>query len=271
VWQHPANAGHRYRSVLRATAFQVRGRLGSPTMATVGRRGRMWARPHSPAASKVVYANPPDWNEMLAWRRILRSGDLFIDVGSNVGSYALWAADLGVRVVAVEPSPEAVALLRANLALNDFPVTVLACALADRPGRLRLSRSKGPMNHLLMDDASGDKVAASGDEVAVDTLDCVLGDGFAAGVKIDVEGAERMVLEGARRALAERRIGVLQIEWNTASRQLLGETRLPVAELLGAYGYRLMSPDAHGVLHDIAAPSASVTDLFAVAPGFSPS
>lgn len=263
VWRHPANAGHRYRSLWRATAFQVRGRLGSPTMTTVGRGGRMWARPHSPAAAKVVYANPPDWNEMLAWRRLLRPGDLFVDVGSNVGSYALWAADLGARVVAVEPSPVSLPLLRANLALNDFPVTVLACALADRPGRLRLTRDKGTMNHLLPDDDAG------GDEVTVDTLDAVLGDAFAAGVKVDVEGAERLVLEGARRALAQRRIGVLQLEWNTASRELLGEDRLPVADLLHGYGYRLMAPDPGGRLHEILAPAASVSDLFAVAPGLS--
>jgi FkbM family methyltransferase len=162
----------------------------------------------------------------------------------------------------VEPSPDTVSVLRANLALNDFPVTVLACALADRPGRLRLTRDKGPMNHLLLD-------TGGGDDVAVDTLDAVLGDAVAAGVKIDVEGAERLVLEGARRALAERRIGVLQIEWNAASQSLLGQTRAPVARLLRGYGYRLMAPDARGVLHETPPPLASVSDLFAVAPGLS--
>lgn len=220
----------------------------------------MWARLHSAASSKVLYANPPDWNEMLAWQRILRPGDLFVDVGSNVGSYALWAGDLGARVLAIEPSPEALTQLRVNLALNDFPITVVSCALADRPGRMPLTRGRGTTNHLLLD-------GTAGDEVVVDTLDAVLGDACAAGVKIDVEGAERLVLEGARRALTQRRIGALQIEWNAASWQLLGETRLPVADLLCSYGYRLMAPDASGTLHPIDPPTESVADLFAVAPG----
>jgi FkbM family methyltransferase len=228
---------------------------------TMGRHSRMWAELHSTAASKVLYANPPDWNEMLAWRRILKRGDLFIDVGSNVGSYALWAADAGATVVAVEPSPDAARRLRRNLQLNDFPVTVRQCGLAERPGTMTLSRGADTTNHLLLEPL------ATGDTIEVDTLDNILGDGFAAGVKIDVEGAERLVLEGAHRALSERRIGALQLEWNAESERLLGESRAPVADLLRDYGYTLMRPDQQGLLWEVAAPPVCSEDLFAVAPG----
>jgi hypothetical protein len=53
------------------------------------------------------------------------------------------------------------------------------------------------VNHLLTDSA------ASGDRITVDTLDNVLGDRHATGVKIDVAGAERLMLDGARRALSQ--------------------------------------------------------------------
>src|SRR5215203_2592064 len=91
VWRHPANRHARWRGVGRAVAFQVRGRLGRPTLATIGSRSRMWVELHHAGASKVLYSNPPDWPEMLAWQRLLSPGDLFVDVGSNVGAYALWA------------------------------------------------------------------------------------------------------------------------------------------------------------------------------------
>jgi FkbM family methyltransferase len=260
VWTHPANRRHRIRGLTRAVRFQLRGRLGRPSIATIGERGRMRVWLHDTAAAKALYAHPPDWNEMRAWRRLLRPGDLFVDVGSNVGTYALWAADAGAEVIAVEPGRGAAAKLRANVALNDFPITVRECALADAPGTGWLTRHRDATNHLL--------TAASGgtERVTVDTLDNLLGDRYAAGVKIDVEGAERLVLAGARASLAGHRIGTLQLEWNAASQRLLGETRAPVADLLAGYGYRFACPDRHGILQPVAAPpSASDQDLFAIA------
>jgi FkbM family methyltransferase len=260
VWTHPANRRRRMRGVARAVRFQVRGRLGRPTMTAVGSRGRMRVWRHDTAAARSLYANPPDWNEMRAWRRILRPGDLFVDVGSNVGGYALWAADAGADVIAVEPSPAAATRLRANVALNDFPIAVRECALGATPGLAWLTGDRGATNHLL----PGPAPAAQ--QVALDTLDNLLGDRYAAGVKIDVEGAERLVLEGARRALAEARIGVLQIEWNAMSQRLLGETRAPVAALLASHGYTVVLPGSDGGLRRAAVPAVSPADAFAVGP-----
>ncbi|MGX7672162.1 FkbM family methyltransferase [Plantactinospora sp. DSM 117369] len=228
----------------------------------MGRSGRMWAELHCAAASKVVYANPPDWNEMQAWRRILRPGDLFVDVGSNVGAYALWAGDCGAEVIAIEPSPEAVRRLHANVRLNEFAITVRECGLADHPGQCTLSTGEDTTNHLRLEPG------AVGDTIEVDTLDNILGSRFAVGVKIDVEGAERLVLDGARRALEQRRIGVLQIEWNARSRSVLGEDRGPVAAILAGYGYQFARPDHLGVLRDTEVSGVSSRDMFAVLPEY---
>lgn len=262
VWTHPANRGARLSGVARAVRFQVRGRLGLRTLTRVGQGGRMWAELHCSAASKVVYAPPPDWNEMMAWRRILTPGDLFVDVGSNVGAYALWAADAGAQVIAVEPGRDAARRLRENVALNDFPITVLECGLADRPGQLQLTTGRDSTNHLLLDPAAG------GESIAVDTLDNVLGDRFAVGVKIDVEGVERLVLDGAREALRQRRIGVLQLEWNGMSRRLLGEDRLPIAALLSECGYEFVRPDEQGLFQDTEVAATAAEDIFAVLPEY---
>jgi len=67
---------------------------------------------------------------MLAWRRALRDGGLFVDVGT----YTLWAAELGGEVIALEPAADTFGLLLENVALNGYQVQALqAAAGAGRP------------------------------------------------------------------------------------------------------------------------------------------
>lgn len=263
VWSHPANRGHRVRALVRSVTFQLRGRLGKRTCTAIGGNARMWAVLHHSAASNAVYANPPDWNEMQAWARILCPGDLFLDVGANVGTYSLWAADCGAVVIAAEPDPSAAALLRENVALNDLPITVVEAALGAEAGSLLLTEGNDTTNHVLVD------VGAGGRRVQAQTLDDVLNGRVASGVKIDVEGAERLVLEGARESLAAGRIRVLQLEWNSVSESVLNEDRAPVAAILAQYNYSLHRPDERGRLQP-ADGHAYGPDLFALSPTYRP-
>jgi FkbM family methyltransferase len=175
---------------------------------------------------------------MMVWRSWLRPGDLFVDVGAHAGVYTIWALDIGARVLAVEPEPEMVAQLRENLVLNHYDAEVVEAALSDGPGRMQLVGPDLQRRHLALEPSADPSLT-----VAVRTLDDVLGDRHARGVKIDVEGAERLVLEGASRALGDRRIDLLQLEWNDRSAALLDEDRAPVASLLRDHGYELVRPD----------------------------
>ena len=92
-------------AVSRAIQFQLSGGLlHRRTVARLGEHSSLWVDLHRAGASKVVYGNLPDYPEMLIWQQVLQSGDLFVDVGTNVGSYTIWAADLGAEVVALEPT-----------------------------------------------------------------------------------------------------------------------------------------------------------------------
>ena len=105
--------GSGVRAVLRAVRYQAQVRLlRRRAMARLGERSRLWVDPHRTAASMVIYANPPDLPEMLVWRRALRDGGLFVDVGANVGTYTIWAAELGAEVIALEPAADTFGLLR---------------------------------------------------------------------------------------------------------------------------------------------------------------
>lgn len=247
VIMHPANRTHRLRSLVSAVEFQVTGRLfGRRKLVPIGNHSRIWADVHNGASFKAFCGNPPDWNEMLAWRKLLKPGDIFVDVGANVGSYTLWAADLGAEVIAIEPDSDSIPRLLENIDLNGYQVEVLRVALGSEPGSMLLTRGLGA-NHFLF----GSELNTDSQPVEVGTLDRVIGDRTAVGVKIDVEGAELLVLQGAEAALRERRICCLQLEWNSTSQELFGQTRQPVIDLLSAFGYGLFKPDSTGSLQPV--------------------
>lgn len=254
VWNHPANSGQRARAVLRAVRYQARVRvLGRRSLAQLGERSVLWVDPHRTAASKVLYANPPDLPEMLVWRRALGDSSLFVDVGANVGAYTLWAAELGAEVIALEPAADTFRLLEENIALNRYRVYSIQAAAGDHCGTARFTAGLDAGNCLAADGPTVTKLV---------TIDSLIGDRRVAGMKVDVEGFEIEVLRGAERGLAEHRIRLIQLEWNETSRLAVGTDRRPVAELLASHGYRLYRPDTAGRLVPVLEPGFG-TDVFA--------
>lgn len=262
TWDHPANADRRVAAVASLAARELQTRVtGRPVVVRIGEHSRILARHHEDQSWEIVRANPPDHAEMLFWSRHLRPGSLFVDVGAHVGLYTLWALDRGATAIAAEPSAVMLDKVRANLELNGYHAELVAAALADRPGRMRFAGPDRSRAHLVFDDGRAEP-DDEGEEVEVRTLDEVLGDRTADGVKIDVEGAERLVLEGAERALAEHRIAVIQLEWNDCSEGLLGQDREPVAKLLHEAGYVLWRPTDDGRVEPVA-DHAYGRDMFA--------
>jgi FkbM family methyltransferase len=195
-----------------------------------------------------VYGNPPDHPEMLIWRRSLRPGDLFVDVGANVGSYAIWAGELGAEVIALEPAADTFALLVENLALNGYQAEAIQAAAGAVPGTAQFTTGLDALNRLDPQRSAGTGIV----KVEMVTVDSLIGDRFVAGMKVDVEGFEIDVLRGCERALSERRIGLIQLEWNSASRSAVATDRRPVADLLAGHGYSLYRPDRGGALGPVA-------------------
>ena len=240
VWGHPANAGHRPRALLRLACYQARARLlRHRVMARLGEHSRLWVDLHRTAASKVLYANPPDLPEMLVWRQVLRGGDLFVDVGANVGTYTIWAAECGADVMALEPAADTFGLLLENVALNGYQVAAIQAAAGARCGAARFTAGRDTVNRLDPDGPVQTRLV---------TVDSLIGERHVVGMKVDVEGFEIDVLRGCTRALSERRIGLIQLEWNETSLLALGTDRHPVADLLARHGYQLFRPDPQGRL-----------------------
>jgi FkbM family methyltransferase len=158
---------------------------------------------------------------------IVRPGDVCLDVGAQKGFMTLHmakAAGPGGRVIAFEPDPRAMEALESNLHRNGLErVSLYACALADCEARCQfaLSRQLGWSSRFPNDLAKpvvattisvrtrrlDDIVAEMGVEPRTDCLSFI---------KIDAEGSEPLVLQGAQETL-RRFQPTLHIEINRGS------------------------------------------------------
>lgn len=238
---HPGGKGRRAATMARAARWQLR-RLTGERRADV-RFGPMRIRcyPGYSSASSVLYFGLPEWNEMLFVLRFLRPGDTLVDVGANIGAYALLATTAipGLRTIAVEPDADARARLEENLALNSgTEIQIVAAALGAEPGEARMTEGRDTLNRLAR---PGDEVTGT---VALSTLDSLCSGPPPALVKIDVEGAELEVLRGAERTLAGTPAPVLLLEIIDDGLATFGVTRADVAGFLQAHGYHMFEYDA---------------------------
>jgi FkbM family methyltransferase len=132
-----------------------------------------------------------------------------VDIGANVGVFAVWAArvlDAG-RLVAVEPSPDMAAALATNLARNNIDAEVLQLGLAGRRGSGQLyRRGAGAMDTLARRDVYGSafRPHAMVELITLDDLFDRLGIESCDLLKLDCEGAEHEILAHAAHSTLAR-------------------------------------------------------------------
>lgn len=133
------------------------------------------------------------------------STDVFVDVGANVGLFSCLAARRGKKVVAIEPLRENQDYLYRNIIENDLTnVEVFTMGVSRTHGLLTL-HGGGTGASLVRGWAAAPETRQA--TVALTTLDTLLGSRFAGErllIKIDVEGAELDVLQGAQETLSRK-------------------------------------------------------------------
>ena len=187
-----------------------------------------------------------------AIQRILKPGGVFLDVGANVGFFALQAAKAvgpNGKVHAFEPAPKARDALERNLQLNGVKnVTAFAVALSDSAGRAGLfldAKNNSGASALHRSPNSGAEV-----EVELDSYDRFASQNglpVPTLVKIDVEGAEVKVLHGMQALLSrpDRPPVILEVsEW---SLKQMGSSKDELYDLMLSRGYKARLLSAPGV------------------------
>jgi FkbM family methyltransferase len=184
-----------------------------------------------------------------------------IDVGSNIGVFAAVLAR-GVaptgRVHAFEPFAASRSRLARTLQLNDLnDVVVNDVAVADVVGTAALSaygpgfESWATLAPRTVELKGGPLRASAQTEVATTTLDRYCSDWGIEHVdilKVDVEGAEMRVLEGAAGLLRDGAVDLVLIEVADTTLSAAGSSALEVLDRLETVGLRPHVIDAHGRL-----------------------
>ena len=153
---------------------------------------------------------------LVEWlKRVLKSDDVFWDVGANIGAISLVAARLCRQVVAFEPDPRSLERLRQNVHANGLTsVEIVAGALGVDEGMATLYQASGS-NTGMTSLVPGRAEVIGEQHVQVFRADDLITrrpDLAPTVMKLDVEGAEHLVLGGAAGLLRSRRLRALIFE-----------------------------------------------------------
>ena len=235
----PANwAGRRLAFALRQICiWALRGR--PVDVETFGARMRLY--PTNNVCEKRLLFTPqffdPEERAFLAER--VKPGFVFVDVGANVGGYSLFVARLAGgngKVLAVEPQPHIFERLVFNIRQNSTGlVKALDCAVADKTGEVTLfmdAKNAGESSVKIIGNTEGRSIRVP----AKTLLQPLHDEGFehVDAMKIDVEGAEDLILEPFLRQAPESLWPpILIIENGT------GRWQIDLVGLLQKNGWRL--------------------------------
>jgi FkbM family methyltransferase len=214
---------------------------------TVKREGLLWNLDLRDDAQRIMYLGLYERELRESVLSQLRSGDVFVDVGANVGFWSLPAAARGATVISFEPNPYAAGLLRWNASLNTgVGVELREKAVGSGAGELNLyafdleaGSSMTTANRAALPTLAAEWGAGS-DEIEAITVPVVTLDDELESVdvlKIDVEGHEEHALQGARRVLTELRPRLVVIELIGTTFGHEGNCPERTAALLNDYGY----------------------------------
>ena len=219
---------------------------------------RMFLPPTWRGFGKYIFAFRENYEpELVHLERLLSPGDIFVDVGANMGIYTLVASRLvgeAGKVIAFEPSAQSFPLLRQNIALNGLTnVLAFPTALSHETGRARLYHGPDPVCNSLGKDPSW---GGDAEEVATDALDNALRKisiDRVDVIKMDVEGAEEWVLRGALKVLTSMRPIVI-FEINPGVCSCLGLSPHGVPKLLQSLGYKCFVLEHRGTACQLVSP-----------------
>jgi FkbM family methyltransferase len=188
----------------------------------------------------------PEETELL--KKLIKPGDVFVDVGANLGYYALLAARVGAsHVYAFEAQPSTYELLGKNVIINWMTKFITYEHLAvyshttdleffvrnNYPGNSSLGFTPPDQLQKWFDTTTAVKVhAVSLDDYFADKpgkLDLI---------KVDVEGAEPAVFEGARRTLAKNRDVKVLCEWSPDQMATARQDPAHLVDLWAEQGFR---------------------------------
>ncbi len=184
----------------------------------------------------LIKIHEPKSTEYL--KAILKKNMLVIDIGANIGYYALIEAKAGAKVIAFEPTPKNIEILKKNIEINKFENQILVSdkAISDKKGTEKLylgfSNSGNSMiplneNHILIKSVTLDEYLSKQNIKKVDII------------RMDIEGGELKAVKGMEKLLTENPPKHLFIELHPVQLASTGYSIKEITEIIYSFGYEI--------------------------------
>ncbi len=242
IWNHRLASRNRPLAFWKFVTWQLRQAfVPGPVLVKFVEQSRLLVTKGMKGATGNIYNGLVEFEDMAFILHVLRPGDLFVDVGANVGAYTILASkNAGAKTVAFEPSKSSFLHLVENVNRNDIGhlVDTRQCGAGATKSRVYFTKELDTVNHVVLQQGESDSEALH--EVEIITLNEYFTSSPPQVMKIDVEGFEWNVLSGATNLLASPDLKAIVIELN-GSGMRYGFPDEQVHQLLSAHLFRPFS------------------------------
>lgn len=211
IWNHPLAKLNRREAISRFIRWQLASRLiNCPIILPFVNNSVIVTEVSMTGATGNFYCGLDEFADMAFVLHFLRQGDLFLDLGANVGSYTILASGVvGARTICCEPVPSTFTRLMRNIKINEIEdiTKPLQVVVGCDDKEVRFSIDRDTVNSVVEESYEGLTVS-----VPSSSLDKLLQFESPSLWKVDVEGYELAVLNNARCALLNPELKAVLLE-----------------------------------------------------------
>ena len=212
--QHPLTKNHLLLAILRFLRWQMKSSFfkNKAFIYPFVNDSKLVIKKGMTGATGNIYAGLHEFQDMAFLLHFLKEGDLFVDIGANVGAYTVLASRCKkAKTICFEPTPETFKNLSKNISINTINSLVDAknMALGSVEGKALFTCDLDTVNHVVQNGDNENSI-----EVDVSTLDSVLSGLYPLLIKMDVEGFETEVIKGGNETLKSDSLKAIIIELN---------------------------------------------------------
>lgn len=249
IWFHPLTRDQRVNALLRWFNWQLSSRLTPyPILFTWLQDSKVILDRGMTGMSGNLYCGLHEFYDMALTLHFLRPNDVFLDVGANVGSYTVLAGTTGAECISIEPVPTTFNKLLLNIKINSFSenVDVKQVAVGATEGYVYFSTDMDTTNQVVEDDYPGNSMRIK--QVTLDKITASRQSDITM-CKVDVEGYERNVLNGAESLLSNSSLRIVLLEADDVAIDEVMKKNGFYRVVYDPYSRRFLQPTDNGSSH----------------------
>ena len=235
IAQHPLNANHKLLALTNFFSWQIATRILKRKVIVPWVDDSMFITGLGETGlTGNLYAGFMEYEDMIFLLHALQPIETFVDVGANIGAYTILASKVvQSKSIAFEPLPDTADRLKDQMQINriDAVVDIRNMGVGDKKGSLFFTNNNDTVNKV--------SLAGKGKNttmVNVSTLDTELTKNNQYFFKIDVEGFEYNVIEGASEVLSTNNVSAIIIELNGSGDEF-GHSNDDIHKKLLSFGF----------------------------------